>query len=107
MPFTGSTGFVFAEDVAAAYEATLLRNIEGAHAFTLSGEVASVNSVIDRITAIVPGARIDADGAPLPIATNFPHDPALDSLLPDLPQTPLEEGLRLTVAFYRHAHEAQ
>jgi hypothetical protein len=63
--------------------------------------------VIDRITAIVPGARIDADGAPLPIATNFPHDPALDSLLPDLPQTPLEEGLRLTVAFYRHAHEAQ
>ncbi|CAG9191054.1 NAD-dependent epimerase/dehydratase [Paraburkholderia sabiae] len=107
MPFTGSTGFVFADDVAAAYEAALLRDIEGAHAFTLAGEIASVASVIDRISTLVPDARIDAAGAPLPIATAFPHDPALDRLLPDLPHTSLDEGLRQTVAFYRRALQTQ
>ncbi|ACC75158.1 NAD(P)-dependent oxidoreductase [Paraburkholderia phymatum] len=103
MPFTGSTGFVFADDVAAAYEAALLRDVEGAHAFTLAGEIASVQTVIDRIGTIVPDARIDAAGAALPIATAFPRDPALERLLPNLPQTSLEAGLRQTVAFYRHA----
>jgi len=42
----------------------------------------------------------------LPIATSFPDDPALAALLPDLPKTPLEEGLRHTVAFYRQAKRA-
>jgi nucleoside-diphosphate-sugar epimerase len=107
MPFTGTTGFVFADDVAAAYEVALLRDIEGAHAFTLAGEIASVASVIDRISTIAPDARIDAAGAPLPIATAFPHDPALDRLLPGLPHTSLHEGLRQTVAFYRQALQTQ
>jgi len=106
MPFTGSTGFVYADDVAAAYEAALLRDVEGAHAFTLAGEIASVQTVIDGIGTIVPGARIDAAGAALPIATAFPHDPALARLLPGLPQTSLKAGLRQTVAFYRHTHAA-
>ncbi|GJH33330.1 NAD(P)-dependent oxidoreductase [Paraburkholderia hospita] len=106
MPFTGSTGFVYADDVAAAYEAALLRDVEGAHAFTLAGEIASVQTVIDGIGTIVPGARIDAAGAALPIATAFPHDPALARLLPGLPQTSLEAGLRQTVALYRHTHAA-
>ncbi|MFM0022726.1 NAD-dependent epimerase/dehydratase family protein [Paraburkholderia azotifigens] len=106
MPFTGSTGFVYADDVAAAYEAALLRDVEGAHAFTLAGEIASVQTVIDGIGTIVPGARIDAAGAALPIATAFPHDPALARLLPGLPQTSLEAGRRQTVAFYRHTHAA-
>ena len=57
--------------------------------------------VIARIGAIVPGARIEANGAPLPIATAFPADPLLAQWLPGLPHTPLEQGLRETVAFYR------
>ncbi|CAN0624935.1 NAD-dependent epimerase/dehydratase [Burkholderia multivorans] len=99
--FGGATGLVFADDVAAAYEAALLQPIEGAHAFTLAGEITPVGTLIERIAAIVPGARIDADGPPLPIATAFPDDPALTRLLPGLPQTALEDGLRQTVAFYR------
>ncbi|OLL31249.1 nucleoside-diphosphate sugar epimerase [Burkholderia sp. SRS-W-2-2016] len=106
MPFSGSTGFVFADDVAAAYEAALLRDIEGAHAFTLAGQIASVTEVIDTLATLVPGSRIDASGAPLPIATAFPHDPELARLLPGLPRTSLEEGLRQTVAFYRNATAA-
>jgi nucleoside-diphosphate-sugar epimerase len=101
IPFTGSTGLVFADDVAAAYEAALFAPAPGAHVFTLAGEIVSVNSVIERLSALAPHARISAAGAPLPIATEFPYDPALDELLPGLPTTSLEDGLRQTVAFYR------
>jgi UDP-glucose 4-epimerase len=101
IPFTGSTGLVYVDDVAAAYEAALFAAPRGAHAFTLAGEIVSVDSVIDQIGAIVPHSRIDAHGAPLPIATSFPVDPSLAALLPALPHTPLEQGLRDTVAFYR------
>ncbi|SDR23210.1 Nucleoside-diphosphate-sugar epimerase [Paraburkholderia fungorum] len=101
IPFTGSTGLVYAGDVAAAYEAALFAAPRGAHAFTLAGDIVEVNEVIARIGAIVPSARIDANGAPLPIATSFPADPLLAQWLPDLPHTSLEQGLRETVAFYR------
>jgi UDP-glucose 4-epimerase len=101
IPFTGSTGLVFADDVAAAYEAALLKAPRGAHAFTLAGDIVPVDDVIKKIGAIVPGARLDAMGAALPIATSFPVDHALAQCLPGLPRTPLEEGLRQTVAFYR------
>jgi nucleoside-diphosphate-sugar epimerase len=101
IPFTGSTGLVYADDVAAAYESALFAAPRGAHAFTLAGDIVAVTEVIERIGAIVPGARIEADGTPLPIATSFPADPLLAQLLPDLPHTPLEQGLRDTVAFYR------
>jgi UDP-glucose 4-epimerase len=106
IPFSGSTGLVFADDVAAAYEAALLCQFEGAHAFTLAGEITAVDTLIEKIAAIAPGARIDASGPPLPIATTFPHDPALAHWLPRLQQTPLEDGLRQTLAFYRHGHQS-
>ncbi|CAB3787252.1 NAD-dependent epimerase/dehydratase family protein [Paraburkholderia fynbosensis] len=101
IPFTGSTGLVFADDVAAAYEAALFAPAQGAHVFTLAGEIVSVDSVIERLCALAPGARLGAAGASLPIATDFAHDPALDRLLPGLPATSLEDGLRQTLAFYR------
>ncbi|MFM0175083.1 NAD-dependent epimerase/dehydratase family protein [Paraburkholderia sediminicola] len=101
IPFTGSTGLVFADDVAAAYEAALVQAPRGAHAFTLAGDIVSVDQVVERIGVIVPGACIDTAGAPLPIATSFPVDPTLEELLPGLPHTSLDEGLRQTVDFYR------
>jgi len=106
IPFSGSTGLVFADDVAAAYEAALLSEFDGAHAFTLAGEMTPVGALIDRIETIVPGAQINANGPALPIATAFPHDPALARVLPGLPQTSLDQGLRETVAFYRHGTQS-
>ncbi|MBN3808639.1 NAD(P)-dependent oxidoreductase [Paraburkholderia sp. Ac-20347] len=106
IPFSGATGLVYADDVAAAYEAALVREFDGAHAFTLAGDITPVGTLIDQIAAIVPGAQIDANGPPLPIATAFPHDPALARLLPGLPHTSLEHGLRETVAFYRQTRHS-
>ncbi|WP_213301714.1 NAD-dependent epimerase/dehydratase family protein [Paraburkholderia sacchari] len=106
IPFSGSTGLVFADDVAAAYEAALLSEFDGAHAFTLAGEMTPVATLIDKIEALVPGAQIDAKGPALPIATAFPHNPSLARLLPCLQQTSLDHGLHETVAFFRHGLQA-
>ncbi|SAK51616.1 NAD dependent epimerase/dehydratase family protein [Caballeronia catudaia] len=101
IPFTGATGLVYADDVAAAYELALASKFDGVHAFTLAGDITPMESVIAQLKAIAPDARIDAAGAPLPIATSFPDDPALARLLLDLPHTPLADGLQQTVNFYR------
>jgi UDP-glucose 4-epimerase len=101
IPFSGATGLVFADDVAAAYEIALTREVEGAHVFTLAGDITPMETVVAKLGAIVPGARIGITGEPLPIATAFPDDPALNATLPGLPRTPLDDGLRQTVAFYR------
>ncbi|SAK72427.1 NAD-dependent dehydratase [Caballeronia hypogeia] len=101
IPFTGATGLVYADDVAAAYELALTCGFTGARAFTLAGEITPMERVIDHLRRIAPDADIDASGAPLPIATSFPDDPSLARLLPDLPATSLADGLRQTVAFYR------
>ncbi|WP_277185832.1 NAD(P)-dependent oxidoreductase [Caballeronia sp. BR00000012568055] len=101
IPFSGATGLVFADDVAAAYEIALTREVEGAHVFTLAGDITPMETVVTRLGAIVLGARIGITGEPLPIATTFPDDPALHAMLPGLPRTPLDDGLRQTVDFYR------
>lgn len=101
IPFTGSTGLIFADDVAAAYEAALLKPVEGARAFTLAGDITPIDGLIDALTRIAPEARIDAAGPPLPIASSFPSEDELAALFPGLQKTPLIEGLQQTVDFYR------
>jgi len=101
IPFTGATGLVYADDVAAAYEAALLKPVEGARVFTLAGDITPIKSVIDMLADISPEARIDAEGPPLPIATSFPIDEDLARRFPRLQKTPLLEGLQQTVDFYR------
>ncbi|WP_347559055.1 hypothetical protein [Robbsia sp. KACC 23696] len=102
IPFTGTTGLIFADDVAAAYEAALLHPIDGAHVFTLAGHIASIETVIETLSQIVPDATIDAAGTPLPIASHFPVDEAFQTLFPNLQETRLIDGLKQTIDFYRH-----
>jgi UDP-glucose 4-epimerase len=101
IPFSGATGLVYADDVAAAYDIALTREVTGAHVFTLAGDITPMETVVATLGAMMPGARIDITGEPLPIATAFPDDPALHAMLPGLPRTPLDDGLRQTVDFYR------
>jgi UDP-glucose 4-epimerase len=102
IPFTGETDLIFVDDVAAAFEAALLRPISGAHVFNLRGEIAGVDAIMAQIRALVPGAQLTAEGPPVPIKADIEaHD--LAPVLGPLPTTPLSEGLRRTVAFYQHA----
>lgn len=102
IPFTGETDLIFVDDVAAAFAAAAVRDVRGAHALTLVGEVARVDDVISQIEAQCPGARIDAAGPPVPIAARLAASDVA-SVLGPLPATPLADGLRQTLDFYRRA----
>jgi nucleoside-diphosphate-sugar epimerase len=46
IPYSGSAGLIYIDDVAAAYEAALGRELDGAHVFNMPGEVAFNDQVI-------------------------------------------------------------
>ena len=98
--FTGRTDMIFVDDVAAAFEAALLRSYSGAHVFNLRGEIATIDQIIAMIRDLVPGAVLSAAGDPLPVAAEIEaHE--TEAVLGPLPLTRLADGLARTVAFYR------
>lgn len=102
IPFTGSTDFIFVDDVAAAFVAAATRRIDGAHVLNLRGEVATVEQVIQAIRALCPDAALTAEGPPLPIAPELVrHD--VEAVLGPMPHTSLRDGLSRTVEHYRTA----
>ena len=100
IPFTGRTGMNFASDVAAAFVLGATQTPDGAQTFSLAGDVASTTQIIDAIRAVVPGAQITDTGEPLPLAPVL-DEGTLWSTFPKLPNTPLAEGTRRTIEFYR------
>ena len=100
IPYSGRSGLVFVDDVAAAYEAALLRAPDGAHVFNNAGETVSNDDVVAAIRLVVPGTRLSVNGPPLSIIPEI--DPSnIDDVLPGLPKTGLADGIRQTVEFYR------
>lgn len=100
--YRGVAGLVHVDDVAAAYEAALLRAPDGAHVFNLNGVSASSEDVAEEIRRIAPGARISVEGPALLMPEALGRD-ALEQILPGLPHTGLREGLAQTVRWYREA----
>jgi len=99
IPFTGETDLIYVEDVAAAFEAALVRPVAGAHVFNLHGEIADVRQVMEIIRSLRPGAEITAAGGELTIAARRDrHD--MGKTLGPLPFTSVEGGLRRTIAYY-------
>jgi UDP-glucose 4-epimerase len=99
IPYSGSAGLVYVDDVAAAYEAAATRDIEGAHALTMAGTTASNEDVIAEIRRIIPDAQLDVAGPPMPIAATL--DPGnIAEILPGLTRTSLADGIQRTIEFY-------
>ncbi len=100
--YTGRVGYDYVEDVARAFVRGALEMPPGAPVVDLPGEMAEVEEVITAIDAAVPGAfaRLTASGPLIP--AHAPPTPRLIStLFPDWKTTPLAEGIRRTVEFYR------
>lgn len=98
--YSGRQDLVFAADVAAAFVVAATRPIEGAHALSLGGVVADVPEIIAAIQSEVPGAVIDFDGPPVPMASGIAA--AAETTILDLkPRTPLREGVARTIDHYR------
>lgn len=99
--YTGASGLIYVDDVAAAFEQALLKPLQGASVCNLVGETATVDEVIAEIRRQVPGSRIDAAGPPLTIAPDLDEE-GLDALLPRRQRTPLAQGIAATLAHYRN-----
>jgi nucleoside-diphosphate-sugar epimerase len=100
IPYTGATGMVYVEDVADAFVRALHAPAEGAHVFNLQGETADTERIVACIRAVVPHARVGAQGAPLPIAPVLAGD-ALREMIPGISVTPLSQGIAATISTYR------
>ncbi|MDF1790940.1 MAG: NAD(P)-dependent oxidoreductase [Thalassobaculaceae bacterium] len=99
--YSGRADMIFVDDVAAVFEAAATRVFDGAHAFSLVGEVADVSAIAAGIRAHVPGAEIDWSGPPLPLHPVIAPSP-IEVVLGALPHTTLADGLAQTIAFHRH-----
>ena len=98
--FTGATGMDYARDVGTIFARAATETPDGAHAFSLQGQLATMDEVLAAIHAIVPDADVKAEGAELMFAAQLDEEP-LHALLPNLQRTPLLEGTRDTIEFYR------
>ena len=76
----------------------------GAHVFNLHGESVTIRSVVDLIHRNAETECITIEGDPLPIPPHMVDD-AIHAVLPDLPRTPLEDGVRETMAAFRRLRD--
>ncbi len=102
--FGGTCGYQYADDVARTFIALARLPYEGAAVFNVRGSVAHMAEVVDAIVAAEPSAagRITYDETPLPFAEAQNEQP-LQSLLNEVPYTPLNEGVARTVDHFRRA----
>jgi nucleoside-diphosphate-sugar epimerase len=100
--FGGRYQFQFADDVARTFIAAARAPFEGAAVFNLGGRVTGVGEIVGAIEAAAPEARgsITFDDQPLPFPSAFDGGPITEALGPQ-PQTPLAEGVGLTLDAYR------
>ena len=102
IPFTGSTDFLYVDDIAAAFEAAVQAPMTGARVFNVLGEVATVDGLIAEIRRHAPDAQLSAKGPVLPITAHLARDD-LATALPGLPHTSLAAGVKATIDHYRKA----
>ncbi|MDQ2946108.1 MAG: SDR family oxidoreductase [Acidobacteriota bacterium] len=101
---SGCMDMQYVEDVAETFTSCLLASFEGAHVFNLAGDVISMDDFIGVLDKVHPGAKqlITAKGPQVPVANQM-DDSRLRAHVPDLPSTPLEAGIRKSIAlFERH-----
>ncbi len=98
--FTGATGMDYVEDVATIFARAATETPDGAHAFSLQGQLATTDDVIRAIRLIVPDADVRAEGKDLMFASQLDESP-LHALFPGFKRTPLLDGTRATIEFYR------
>jgi nucleoside-diphosphate-sugar epimerase len=102
IPFSGTTGFNYVEDVADVFIRSATAPIDGALALNVPGEVIPVDAFVRAIEDAVPEARgaIRVAGAPIPIACDF-LGAGLERLIGKVPRTPVAEGVRRTADGFR------
>jgi nucleoside-diphosphate-sugar epimerase len=100
IPYSGRSQLQYAPDAAAAFVAAARSSFDGAVALNVPGVAASVDEIVAAIAAVVPDARIDVTGPPLPFPPEL-DTTAFASVVGDLRLTPLDEGVAATIEYFR------
>jgi len=104
--FGGATDFQYVADTAAAFIACADNAPDGAHVFNLHGETVTVDRIANFINEFsANGDLITFGGPPIPIAAAM-DDSAIRRLIGVLPSTPLETGMRETIARFAALRDA-
>jgi nucleoside-diphosphate-sugar epimerase len=104
--FSGATDFQYVADTAATFISCADQMPEGAHVFNLHGETVTVDRVVKLINASQSnGNLVTFGGPPIPIAPAI-DDSAIRRVMPALPATPLDVGVRETMQRFTALRDA-
>lgn len=99
IPVGGEMDMLYVEDVAEGFARAALNTPAGASVYNMTGEVMSVEGIVDTIRAAVPDADISADGPVMPNAVRL-IGPNQVSLFPDMAVTDFAAGTQRTLDHY-------
>ena len=103
--FTGPNDMLYVNDCARAFIRCAQVPFQGAEVFNISGVMVTVEEFIAELEQVIPEAKglIRCQGNPIAIAPHL-DDSRLRRLVPDLPRTPLRQGIEETAAIFRRLH---
>ncbi len=99
---SGYMDLQYVEDVAESFIRCALSDVEGAHVFNLAGTVVEMNELVSIIDRYSPGATrlLTVGGPQVPVSYRMDAS-QLHAVVPNIPQTPLDEGIARTIAMYK------
>ena len=97
--YGGTAGFSYARDVAATFIAATRAEPEGAHTYSIEGDIVTMGEFVDVIGELTGFDGITFDDTPLPFPDGLSGS-ALNQRLGDVPHTPLRDALADTVEFF-------
>ena len=100
LPLTGKIGLVYIDDVAASFCSAAQSSFDGAHVFNLPGEEVKIIDILEKIREIVPEAKLNCAGDPLPMVSTT-RDDYQNGLYNVPPSISMAAGLKKTIDFYR------
>jgi nucleoside-diphosphate-sugar epimerase len=102
--YGGRYGFQYADDVAKIFIQAARTPFKGADVLNIKGSIAHISEVVAAIEAAEPNARgqITYEAQSLAIPEGQ-EDDALRTVVGDIPETPLREGIAQTIAHFKKA----
>jgi nucleoside-diphosphate-sugar epimerase len=102
--FSGATDFQYVEDTAAAFIRCADTARDGAYIFNLHGETVAVKEIVTAINENAGSELASFSGPEIPIAPAL-DDSAIKRAIGELPNTPLEMGVRETMRRFRELRD--
>jgi nucleoside-diphosphate-sugar epimerase len=100
IPFRGPISWLHAGEVASAFIRAVSQERTGAPVFDINGNATTVETALQTIQRLVPGARLSCSGEALPFPMDLSDEP-VRSYLGDYGAIPLEAGMLGTYEAFR------